>query len=106
VTVPVTNTGDRTGAEVVQAYVRDLKSSVYRPIKELKAFRKISIEPGKTKDVTLDFDKRAFAFYNPETKLWTVEPGKFEILIGTSSDNITAKIPVTVKNEITWEDSE
>ena len=106
VTVPVANTGDREGAEVVQAYVRDVRSSVKRPLKELRAFDKITVEPGATRDVTLEFDRRAFAFYNPDTKLWTVEPGKFEILIGTSSDNITTRIPVTVKKEIAWKDSD
>lgn len=105
VTVPVTNTGDRAGAEVVQAYVRDLKSSVYRPLKELKAFRKVHLAPGETKDVILQLDKRAFAFYDPATKLWTVEPGKFEILIGTSSANLPAKLPLHLTRLLTWPDS-
>ena len=104
VTVAVTNIGDRSGAEVVQAYVSDAKCSVERPIKELKAFRKVTVAPGQTQNATLSFDRRAFAFYNPTTKLWTIEPGKFEILIGTASNRITAKIPVEVKEEITWKD--
>ena len=104
VTVAVTNIGDSSGAEVVQAYVSDAKCSVERPIKELKAFRKVTVAPGQTQNATLSFDRRAFAFYNPTTKLWTIEPGKFEILIGTASNRITAKIPVEVKEEITWKD--
>ena len=104
VTVAVTNIGDRSGAEVVQAYVSDAKCSLERPIKELKAFRKVTVAPGQTQNATLSFDRRAFAFYNPTTKLWTIEPGKFEILIGTASNRITAKIPVEVKEEITWKD--
>ena len=104
VTVAVTNIGDSSGAEVVQAYVSDAKCSVERPIKELKAFRKVTVAPGQTQNATLTFDRRAFAFYNPTTKLWTIEPGKFEILIGTASNRITAKIPVEVKEEITWKD--
>ena len=104
VTVAVTNIGNRSGAEVVQAYVSDAKCSVERPIKELKAFQKVTVAPGQTQNATLSFDRRAFAFYNPTTKLWTIEPGKFEILIGTASNRITAKIPVEVKEEITWKD--
>ena len=104
VTVAVTNIGDRSGAEVVQAYVSDAKCSVERPIKELKAFQKVTVAPGQTQNATLSFDRRAFAFYNPTTKLWTIEPGKFEILIGTASNRITAKIPIEVKEEITWKD--
>ena len=106
VTVPVSNTGSRKGAEVVQGYVRDVKSSVSRPIKELKAFRKVEVQPGETKDAVLEFDKRAFAFYDPATKLWTVEPGRFEILIGNSSDNISAKVPLEITRKITWSDKE
>lgn len=105
VIVPVTNTGDRSGAEVVQAYVRDVKSSVERPYKELKAFRKVYAEPGESADAHLEFDRNAFAFFNPDTQLWTVEPGKFEILIGTSSDNIYSRVPIEVKEEVTWSDA-
>lgn len=105
VTVPVTNSGSREGAEVVQAYVRDVKSSVERPEKELKAFKKVELAKGETKDVTLELDKSSFAFYNPDTHMWTVEPGKFEVLIGSSAGNITERIPVEIKESITWSDS-
>ncbi len=105
VTVPVSNIGRRKGSEVVQVYVRDLKSSVVRPYKELKAFSKVELAPGQTKAVKLPLDKQAFAFYNPETKLWTVEPGKFEILVGTSSDNIVARLPVNISEPLAWSDS-
>ena len=105
VEVPVTNTGDRKGAEVVQVYVRDLKSSVVRPVKELKAFDKVELEPGQTADVKLHLDKSAFTFYDPATKLWTVEPGKFEILVGTASDNISTRLPLTIKDTLTWSDA-
>lgn len=104
VTVPVTNTGDRKGAEVVQVYVRDVKSSLYRPYKELKAFNKIELDPGKTADVTLTLDKNAFAYYDPATSLWTVEPGKFEILVGTASDDIVGRLPLAVTTQATWHD--
>ncbi|MBD5230226.1 MAG: glycosyl hydrolase [Bacteroidales bacterium] len=104
VTVPVTNTGNREGKEVVQVYVRDVKSSVERPYKELKAFRKVSVAPGETVDVTLTLSKEAFAFYNDKTRQWEVEPGKFEILIGNSSANITSRLPLNVTTPLTWKD--
>lgn len=106
ITLPVTNTGDREGAEVVQAYVRDIKSSVSRPDKELKAFKKVEIAPGETAEVNLELDKSSFAFYDPDTRMWTVEPGKFEILIGTSSGNISTRLPLEIKTTMTWSDSE
>ncbi len=105
VTVPVTNAGNLAGSEVVQLYVRDEKSSVYRPYKELKAFGKVSLKPGETKDVVLNLGKEAFAFYDASDKMWTVEPGRFQLLIGNSSDNISYKMPidVTAKN-LRWHD--
>lgn len=106
VTVPVTNIGGIDGAEVVQAYVRDVKSSVARPEKELKAFAKVKVAPGQTEEVVLTFDRNAFAYYDPDDAKWTLEAGKFEILIGTSSDNIVAKVPVTVGKSQKWADSE
>lgn len=106
VTVDVTNTGNRAGAEVVQAYVHDAKSTVYRPTKELKAFKKVMLQPGETKNITLTFDKNAFAFYHPATNLWTVEPGKFEIMVGNASNNIIGKVSVKVNadSNLTWHD--
>lgn len=100
VTVPVTNTGDREGSEVVQLYVRDEKSSVYRPYKELKAFGKVNLAPGETHDVKLTLDKDALAFYDASDKMWTVEPGRFELLIGNSSDNISYRLPLEYKGDI------
>ncbi|MDE5996900.1 MAG: glycoside hydrolase family 3 C-terminal domain-containing protein, partial [Muribaculaceae bacterium] len=104
VTIPVTNTGNIKGSEVVQLYVRDEKSSVYRPIKELKAFGKVNLAPGETKDVALTLDRNAFAFYNPVDKQWTLEPGKFQLLIGNASDNIGYKLPVDVTRSLSWND--
>lgn len=106
VTVPVTNTGKREGAEVVQLYVHELKSKIDRPQKELKAFDKVSVEPGKTVDATMTVDRRAFAFYNPDTALWTVNPGRYELLIGNASDAISNRVTVNVPDTITWRDSE
>jgi len=87
-TVPVTNTGKRAGAETVQLYVSDLQSSVERPVKELKAFRKVFLQPGETQQVTLTIDKNSLSFYDDRDGQWTIEPGDFEARIGTSSMNI------------------
>lgn len=80
----VTNTGDREGSEVVQMYVRDLVSSVTRPVKELKGFRKIWLKPGETQTVEIDITSDALAFHNVNLE-YTVEPGDFEIMVGSSS---------------------
>lgn len=94
--VDVTNTGRRRGAEVVQMYIRDRVSSVTRPIKELKGFRKISLEPGETKTVALDITPESLAFYDINMK-YTVEPGEFEIMVGNSSrDADLQKVVLTV----------
>ena len=106
ITVPVTNTGHIDGSEVIQVYVRDVKSTIRRPYKELKAFRKVPVAPGQTTDVTLSLDKSAFAFYDPSTAMWTVEPGKFEILVGNASDNITSTLPLNISAPMSWKDSE
>ena len=82
--VDVTNTGKREGTEVVQMYIRDLFSSVTRPLKELKGFKKVSLQPGETKTVALDITPESLAFYNIDMK-YAVEPGEFEIMIGNSS---------------------
>jgi len=98
VRVKVKNTGGMKGKEVVQLYVRDVKSSVIRPDKELKGFVKVELEPKEEKEVTFELDKRAFAYYNVEIKDWYVETGEFEILIGRSSRDIVLKDTVFVKS--------
>jgi beta-glucosidase len=84
VLVDVTNTGKREGTEVVQLYIRDLISSVTRPLKELKGFAKVSLQPGETKTVRLDITPESLAFYDIDMK-YVVEPGDFEIMVGNSS---------------------
>lgn len=91
VTVPVTNTGSREGSEVVQLYVSDLKSSLPRPVKELKGFRKVKLAPGETANVSFTIDKEALSFYDPAQHGWVVEPGKFQVLVGSASDDVRAK---------------
>ena len=92
VTIPVTNTGDREGKEVVQLYISDLKSSVERPVKELKGFKKVSLAPGETKEISFEIDKDAMCFFDADAHKWVYEPGMFEVLIGSSSSDIRSKI--------------
>ena len=88
VSLKVHNTGSREGAEVVQLYVRDVQCSVDRPVKELKAFRKVTLKPGETQSVSFTLSKSAMAFYEPVKKDWVAEPGNFEVLVGASSRDI------------------
>lgn len=82
------NTGKRPGSEVVQVYVSDKESSVPRPAQELKAFRKVRLDAGKSQRVELELGPEAFRFWNPATKEWTIEPGVFEIRVGANSADI------------------
>jgi beta-glucosidase len=84
VLVDITNTGSRAGTEVVQLYIRDLVSSVTRPVKELKGFQKVELQPGETRTVALDITPAALAFYDVNMD-YVVEPGEFAVMVGTSS---------------------
>ena len=98
-TFNVKNTGEVAGAEVVQLYVSDKESTIFRPVQELKGFQKVWLEPGETKEVSITLDKRAFAFFNVNTNDWCVESGKFDILVGASSRDIKLQATLTVKAE-------
>lgn len=91
-TVNVKNTGSRAGAEVVQLYISDVKSALPRPVKELKGFRKIFLQPGEAKDVTITIDKEALSYYSDVENKWVTEPGEFKALIGTASDKILTNV--------------
>ena len=97
VTLDVENTGKVTGAEAVQLYVRDLVVSVNRPVKELKAFLKVELLPNQIKQAELFLNRDAFAFFSPTQKRWIVEPGEFELLIGSSSRDIRLNETITVE---------
>lgn len=97
VTVPVTNTGNREGAEVVQLYIRDLKSSLPRPVKELKRFSKVKLAPGETKEVTFTFGKDALSFFDDTRHEWVAEPGKFEAVVAASAMDIKSKVSFELK---------
>ena len=105
VTVQVKNTGSVKGKEIVQLYVHDKQSSVVRPEKELKAFDKVELEPGETKEVHLGLDRRAFAYYNMDKEDWSVESGEFELRVGPSSAEIalTETISITSSEPTSFE---
>jgi beta-glucosidase len=85
VSVKVTNTGDRAGDEVVQLYLRDMVSSVTRPLKELKDFRRITLAPGESRTVQFTITPDKLQFYNLDMKR-VIEPGEFRLMVGTSSE--------------------
>lgn len=97
VRLKVKNIGKRAGKETVQLYVHDLESSVSRPQKELKGFKKINLLPGEEKEVRFELGQRAFAFYNVTLKKWYVESGDFLISVGSSSRDIRLKKRITIQ---------
>ncbi len=96
--VTVTNTGKRAGKSVVQLYVGDRESTALRPVRELKGFEKVELQPGESRDVTFTLDKRAFACWNTQIHDWYVETGAFTIEVGQSSRDIEVSGEVTVES--------
>ena len=84
ITVDVKNIGEIAGDEIVQLYISDKFSSITRPIKELKAYKRVSLKPRESKKITFELEKSAFAFYDSEMN-YIVEAGEFNILVGNSS---------------------
>lgn len=84
VTFKITNKGSKAGLETAQLYIRDHESSIPRPVKELKGFEKIQLDPGESKQITILLDKMDFSFWSPQFREWKAEPGMFSILIGSS----------------------
>lgn len=99
VTFTVTNTGNVAGFETAQIYVGDPESTVFRPVKELKGFKKVWLNPGESQKVTVELDRRAFAFFNVKTNDWCVESGKFDIYVGASSADIRLQGTVNMSAE-------
>ncbi len=98
--VTVKNTGSRAGKAVVQLYVGDEESTVFRPVRELKGFEKVELQPGEAKDVCFTLDKRAFAYWNTQIHDWHVETGSFTVEIGHSSRDITLQAKVNVQSTV------
>ena len=85
--VKVTNTGKVAGTETVQLYIRDLVGSVTRPVKQLKGFERITLQPGECREVSFTIDKEMISFYRQDMT-WGPEPGDFKVFIGGASDNV------------------
>ena len=96
VSVNVKNTGDRSGKEVVQLYVEAPEGEVARPVRELRGFDKIMLEPGEEKTVTFELDMRAFAYWNTQIHDWLVQDGIYRILIGCNAEEMLLEEAVTV----------
>lgn len=99
VTVDVSNTGNRTGKDVVQLYVSAKDSKVIRPVRELRGFEKVELQPGETKTVSFELDSRAFAYWNKDISDWYVETGAYEIQIGKNAQEILLSVEVEVESE-------
>lgn len=97
VEVPVTNKGAKEGSETVELYISDLKSSLPRPVKELKGFAKVKLAPGETRSVKFDVTPESLKFFDDKAHAWVVEPGKFKALVGASSTDIRHTIPFEYK---------
>ena len=100
VSFKVKNTGDVDGAEVAQLYVNDVESTIYRPVKELRGFKKVFLKAGEEKEVEITLDKRAFAYYNVNINDWHVESGDFRILVGASSRDIKLDATIYVESTV------
>lgn len=100
ISLEVSNTGQVAGQETVQVYVRDVKSKLVRPVKELKGFAKLELQPGETRTVSVPLDFRAFAYYHPGYKRWITEDGEFEILVGASAGDIRLRKTVTLESTL------
>jgi beta-glucosidase len=101
VSFTVTNTGKRAGAEVAELYVGQENPTIVRPIKELKGFAKVSLQPGQSQTVTLDLNQRSFAYFNATTEKWDALPGTYMVLVGGSSQDTPLKGQVSLKSEFT-----
>lgn len=93
----LSNTGDRAGAETVQLYVGQCRPSVVRPVKELKAFRKVFLQPGESREIRFGLPVADFAFYDEKSNGWKVESDKYVLYCGTSSDDVGRSVTIQIK---------
>ncbi len=100
ISVDLTNTGSRRGDEVVQLYIRDPQASVTRPVKELKGFTRVTLEPGQTKTITFELFTNQLGFYDREMS-YIVEPGTIEIMVGSSSEDLPLRTKIEIIGETT-----
>ena len=97
VSFDVTNTGSVEGAEVAEVYISDPSAKVDRPERELKGFEKVNLKPGETKHVTVNLDARAFSYWSETRHNWTIDPGKFVVRVGDSSENTPVSAEIVLK---------
>jgi beta-glucosidase len=97
VTFDVTNTGPRAGADVAEVFVGDQHAPVPRPVKELKGFAKVNLNPGETKNFTVKLDRRAFSYYDVKTHTWVVSQGDFDVFVAHSAADVELTGKVTVR---------
>ena len=97
VSLTVTNTGDREGAEIVQVYVAKPDAKIFRPAQELKGFARAFLNPGESRDVTIPLDDKAFRYWNVRTNHWEVEGGCYELRVGASCEDIRLRAVITVE---------
>ena len=102
VTFTVTNTGNRAGAETAELYVGQQNPSIDRPIKELKGFQKVFLQPGASQKVTLELDQRSVAYFNTAIHQWDGLPGTYNVLVGASSQDIRLSGQFSVRSEFTF----
>ena len=97
VSFEISNVGDASGKEIAQLYVGLNESALIRPVKELKGFAKVELQPGETKKVEIQFDDKTFRYFNVKTNKWEIEKGVYDVLIGASSDDIRLKATIEQK---------
>ena len=97
VSFSITNDGDIAGEEIAQIYVKPPKGATFRPVRELKAFTKVSLQPGQTKKVTVDFDSHSFAHYHVSAKAWVIAKGEYQVEVGASVQDIRLSASLKVK---------
>ena len=100
VTFGIANTGDVAGAEVAQLYIGKKSDTVFRPVRELKGFKRVVLAPGEETEVTIPFDDKTFRFYDTRTNTWEIESGEYQIMIGTDAETMQLQAPMQVNGTV------
>jgi beta-glucosidase len=106
VTCDVTNTGNRLGATVAQLYVGPAANAIERPIKELKGFERVVLQPGETKHVSFSLEPRSFSYFDVKTSNWRADAGAYDLSLGDSSQDIRQKMTIQIAKPLTASVSE
>ena len=100
VTFGIANTGDVAGAEVAQLYIGKKSDTVFRPVRELKGFKRVVLAPGEETEVTIPFDDKTFRFFDTRTNTWEIESGEYQIMIGTDAETMQLQAPMQVNGTV------